>query len=88
MSKRIRSLLVTAVAALGIAVVAAPASAAPASFASIVVCGDSGDGEPVTFGFVGPAVGHVERHRANIQSCLDHRGTVIEESDKRVPPLL
>jgi len=76
------------VAAGLIGAVAAPASAAPASFASTVVCGDSGGGEPITFSFVGPAVGHVERHRANIQSCLDHGGTVIEESDKRVPPLL
>lgn len=89
MKRRIRIGAATMMVAGGlIGAVAAPASAAPASFGSIVVCQYPGGGEPITFGYVVPATEHVAFHNSSIQFCLDSGGTVIEESLKRVPPLL
>jgi hypothetical protein len=89
MKRRICIAATTVMVAAGlIGAVAAPASAAPATFASIVVCQYPGGGEPITFGVTVPANERKAAHQASIQHCLDTGGTVIEESLKRVPPLL
>jgi hypothetical protein len=90
MKRRIRIGAATMMVAAGlIGAVAAPASAAPATFASIVVCQGPGGGEPITFGFFVPANERKAFHQASIEACtVGLGGTVIEESLKRVPPPL